>query len=195
MSRRKYRTRRRLEYNRYLRSYKVIQQKLQNKGSDMYSEKYSFKEYFANKKRAIEDFREEHGLSSKDKVAIPNYLRDLVYSQAYYRDYEEVRISKRRIRENIKQMKQEILLGEEEITVKGKTKTVTLTEKDIAEREENIKWLEQANKYTIAEIRSGKEAFLDLLKEVNDKLRDDRKITNSYDRRAWIRKEFFGYAS
>lgn len=188
--------RKRREYNRYKKAFQLMQKKLEDKGSGMYdSNMYSYQEYYAIKKKAIEDFRAERGLSSKTKITIPNYLRDVVYSQAYFRDFDEVRRAKAQIRENIKQTQQEILLGEEEITVKGEVKTVALTKETLKEKEQTLKWLKEAEKYSIQQIRSGKQSFLDLLRDVNNSLKDDRKMINSYDRRAWIRREFFGYAS
>lgn len=223
MSRTKYKSRqtyinarKRKEYNHYKKAYETLRRKLQGKGSDMYDDNmYTYQEYFTKKAEAIEDFREEHGLSSKTKITIPNYIRDTVYSQAYYRDFEEVKKARYEMKENIFRIQREIATGTVEYTKDGKTKEKSFEDivkqrnkgekltpermkeeldKLIKEKEQDIAWLKQASKYTLAEIRSGKQEFLDLLSEVNNTLKD-RGFTNSHDRRDWIRKEFFGYAS
>lgn len=223
MSRRKYKSlrtyinaRKRKEYNHYKKAHVALRRKLQSKGSDMYDPKmYTYQEYFAKKAEAIEDFREEHGLSSKTKITIPNYIRDTVYSQAYYRDFEEVRQARKEMKQNIVRIQREITIGAEEYVKDGKVKEKSFEDivkqrnkgkdltpdemkagidKLIKEKEQDIEWIKKASKYTIAEIRSGKQEFLDLLSEVNTTLKD-RGFTNSYDRKNWIRKEFFGYAS
>lgn len=196
MSRRKkYTYRQDKEYARYKMVHKAYKKHLKKKGLEFYDPiRYTKAEYFNIKAKAIHDFKEEHGLDPKAKVTISNYLRDLVYSQAYYRDLKEVRKARASIKENIVRVKKEILLGEEEITVKGKTKVVSLSKEDIAKKEQELEWLKKANKFRVGDIRTGKQSFLDLLSEVNDELKN-RGFDDSYDRRKWIRKEFFGYAS
>ncbi len=214
MSRRKYTVRQNNEYARYKKVFRAYKKKLAKKGIDFYDPiMYKKAEYFSKKSQAIQDFKEEHGISSKTKITIPNYLRDTVYSQAYYRDLKEVRQSKLNISENIIRTKREILTGELEIVdAKGKKKIVTFEEyvsegkklkpdelskkvQDlIAQKEKDLKLLKEASKFRISEIRAGKQEFLDVLSQANDELKK-RGMDNSFDRRAWIRKEFFGYAS
>ena len=196
MSRRKkYTYRQDKEYARYKMVHKAYKKHLKKKGLEFYDPiRYTKAEYFNIKAKAIHDFKEEHGLDPKAKVTIPNYLRDLVYSQAYYRDLKEVRKARASIKENIVRVKREILTGEEEVTVKGKIKVVQLKKEDIAKKEKELEWLKKANKFRVGDIRTGNQSFLDLLSEVNDELKN-RGFDNSFDRRKWIRKEFFGYAS
>ena len=116
--------------------HKAYKKHLKKKGLEFYDPiRYTKAEYFNIKAKAIHDFKEEHGLDPKAKVTIPNYLRDLVYSQAYYRDLKEVRKARASIKENIVRVKREILTGEEEVTVKGKIKVVQLKKEDIAKKE------------------------------------------------------------
>lgn len=196
MSRRKWSIRQNREYNLYKQSFRAYKKHLKKKGLEFYDPiMYKKAEYFNKKAQAIKDYREEHGIGDNVKVTIPNYRRDVIYSQAYYRELNEVRKARTSIKENIVRIKREILTGEEEVVVKGgKTKVVALSEKDIAQKEQELQWLKEANKFRVSDIRTGKQSFLDLLSKVNDGLKD-RGFDNSYDRRAWIRKEFFGYAS
>lgn len=196
MSKKKWSIRQNREYKLYKEGFRSYKKFLKKKGLEFYDPiMFKKSEYFSKKAQAIKDYREEHGIGDNVKITIPNYRRDLIYSQAYYRELKEVRKAKSSIKENILKIKKEILLGEEEVVAKnGKVKTVELTEKDIAQKEQELQWLKEANKFRVSDIRTGKQEFLDLLSKVNDGLKD-RGLDNSYDRRKWIKKEFFGYAS
>lgn len=187
--------RRRKEYNRYSRMYDYLKAKLEDKGTQPYSAKFSYQEYFAKKREAIDDYKESMHLPSNAKITIPNYQRDLINSQAYYRDFKEVVNARKQIKEKYKNIKTQIANLDKVDTADFDDIQIEALEETRKNLEAELNFLKEANKYSTAEIRSGKQEFLDLLKDTNDYLKEKYKNMTSFDRRDWIRREFFGYAS
>lgn len=184
--------RRRKEYFDYARRYKELSKKLEDKGLNPYDAKmFKFKEYFSVKSKALKEFAKANPQLKRSEIKLPNFKRDLIQSQIYKYSSDQAIHILHKLQEERKTYENDKKLLELAIKAEDKGMINTL-EARIKYYENNLKEYENIS---YRKIKTATDFDLEFLSETNNQLKKDHPDWNSYQRRDYIRREWFGYAS